>query len=484
MRPLLSIALALALCGVARPSSAQKAEDAYHKAREDLQLLLRDDKRKQFRDSWNRVIQALDKAAFRLPAGELRCAAWFNGARAYMEMSKISYLASDRDEAARRYRSVADRCAASNLADDALYRVGELFLERDPPRARSALSDLIRRFPKGDMVPLARDALAAIPVERAKPAGEEPKAVAHGGAGAAKPAPVEAPAPRKDQEEVPGAHLPSAVDILAAMDGGLEEGRLEALEKSIGGEMPLSVVAGLKVKRVVIDPGHGGKDTGAIGAGGVKEKDLTLSMARRLKKHLEAMGLEVLLTREKDVTLSLEDRTRFANEKGADLFLSIHVNAAHHGKAFGIETYTLNLNSDRYAMRLAARENATSNRRIGDLQFILADLATKANTDDSVHLAKAVQQKMIGRLRAKHGSERIRDLGVKQALFFVLVGARMPAVLLETGFISNKDELARLRSEAYQEEAMRGVADGVRQFILDREAIATGKLPGGAGGVF
>src|SRR5690606_23483394 len=131
------------------------------------------------------------------------------------------------------------------------------------------------------------------------------------------------------------------------------------------------------------------------GPDGAKEKDLTLAMAKKLRTYLEEKGLEVLLTRESDRTLSLEERTRFANEKGADLFLSLHVNAAHNRKAHGIETYTLNLNSDRYAMRLAARENASSERRIGELQFILADLATKANTDDSVKLARLVQSKMV-----------------------------------------------------------------------------------------
>jgi N-acetylmuramoyl-L-alanine amidase len=263
-----------------------------------------------------------------------------------------------------------------------------------------------------------------------------------------------------------------------------ERTRLQALGEAVGQEVPLSVVAGLKVKTVVLDPGHGGKDTGAIGPGGVYEKDLTLAMAKRLRGYLEQMGLEVFLTRDKDVTLSLEDRTRFANEKGADLFLSLHVNASHNKKAQGIETYTLNLNSDRYAMRLAARENASSTRKIGDLQLILADLATKANTDDSVQLARWVQGKMVEKLRGRYGADTIRDLGVKQALFFVLVGDKMPAVLLETGFISHPEEVKRLRTGTFQEDAMRGVAEGVRQFILEREAIASDATRQAATAVF
>lgn len=337
------------------------------------------------------------------------------------------------------------------------------------------------------------------------PANEVVAAAERGGESQAKGAVVASP--RTDEDG-----LPSVADILAALDakgadaerpedlalaedlakdraarqretqgsGAPDPERLEEIRSAVGGEIPLSLAAGLKVKRVVIDPGHGGKDTGAIGKDGTYEKDLTLAISQKLKARLSAMGLEVLLTRERDIYLSLEERTRFANENKADLFISIHVNAAENRKAFGIETYTLNLNSDRYAMRLAARENAGSTRSIGDLQFILADLATKANTDDSIRLARHSQDRMIERLRAKYGKEPVKDLGVKQALFFVLVGAKMPAILVETGFISNPDEVKRLRTAAYQDELAKSLADGVHRFIEEREKIARGELPRGA----
>lgn len=319
-------------------------------------------------------------------------------------------------------------------------------------------------------------------------------------------APSEKAAP---QEGTPGAHLPSAHDILAALDArGADAHRPEdrALEEDLrrdrlaregktdnvqamartqvaGGEIPLSVIAGLKVRRVVIDPGHGGKDTGAIGKKGTREKDLTLAISRKLKRHLEEMGLEVLLTRDSDVFLELEERTAFANKRGADLFISVHVNAAENRRAYGIETYTLNINSDRYAARLAARENATSRRGVGDLEFILADLATKANTDDSVRLARAVQGEMVRGLRRHWGEKAIRDLGVKQALFYVLVGARMPAILVEASFVSHPEEEKRLRTERYQEETARGIAEGVRRYLAEREALAQGGAAS-AGAVF
>jgi len=329
--------------------------------------------------------------------------------------------------------------------------------------------------------------------------------------GEGEPRSTTAPSSPATSGAAPGSSLPSAMDILAALDAkgadahrpedlalaedlakdrevaapagehaAPDRERMEAIRDAVGGEIPLSLAAGLKVKRVVIDPGHGGKDTGAIGRDGTREKDLTLAISKKLKTRLAALGLEVFLTRETDVFLSLEERTRFANDKRADLFISVHINAAENRKAHGIETYTLNLNSDRYAMRLAARENATSERSIGDLDLILADLATKANTDDSVRLARHTQDRMVQRLRSRYKSATIRDLGVKQALFFVLVGAKMPAILVEAGFISNADEARRLKAKDYQDEIARSISDGVRRFIDEREAIARGEIPSGA----
>jgi N-acetylmuramoyl-L-alanine amidase len=243
------------------------------------------------------------------------------------------------------------------------------------------------------------------------------------------------------------------------------------------------VLAGLKVHRVVIDAGHGGNDTGAIGPTGVKEKDVTLAIARKLASKLEDAGLEVVLTRDTDRYVKLADRTALANEKRGDLFISVHCNAGASRKWRGVETYTLNLNSDRYAARLAARENAGSERGIGELQYILADLATKANTDDSTRLAHAVQSELHDAVREDGGKEA-RDLGVKQALFFVLVGARMPAILVETSFISNPEEEKLLKTASYQDDVAGSIADGVDRFIADREKLARGDGPAQGSGVF
>jgi N-acetylmuramoyl-L-alanine amidase len=227
---------------------------------------------------------------------------------------------------------------------------------------------------------------------------------------------------------------------------------------------------GLKVRKVVIDPGHGGRDAGAVGPHGLREKNVTLAIARKLANRLRAQGLSVVLTRDRDVFVSLDDRTRIANEAHADLFVSIHCNAARRRNLSGVETWTLNVASNRYAARLAAYENAEDERRVSDLRLILRDLATKANAGDARELAQSVQSSLVRTLRSRVGS--VRDNGVKQALFYVLLGTRMPSILVETAFLSNPEEEARLRSAKYQDGTADAIARGMRDFLDGRRKLA------------
>lgn len=246
--------------------------------------------------------------------------------------------------------------------------------------------------------------------------------------------------------------------------------RLRAIKKRAPSEVTLAEQLGLKFRRVVVDPGHGGHDTGTIGADGTREKDVALAIARKLRTVLTEQGLEVVLTRETDRFVRLEERARLANVARGDLFISIHCNSLPQRQIRGIETYTLNLASDRYAIRLAARENATSEKGMSDLQFLLADLATRANTEESVRLATQVQSGLVSSLRSKDA--KLRDLGTKEALFYVLLGTKMPAILVETGFLSNAEEEKRLDSPGYQEDVARAIAAGVQGFLGNRERLA------------
>jgi N-acetylmuramoyl-L-alanine amidase len=186
-------------------------------------------------------------------------------------------------------------------------------------------------------------------------------------------------------------------------------------------------------------------------------------MANRLATRLRAEGFKVTLTRTDDRYLKLEERTAIANMARGDLFVSIHANAHPRRDRRGTETYYLNVNSDRYARRLAARENGILEDEESDagVQRILTDLNAKASAGASRRLAGMVQKEVTSRVRARQGD--VRDLGVKNALFYVLLGARMPAVLVETAFISNRIEEQRLASPAFQQV----VADGVAQAVLD-----------------
>ncbi|MFZ5585688.1 MAG: N-acetylmuramoyl-L-alanine amidase [Thermodesulfobacteriota bacterium] len=223
----------------------------------------------------------------------------------------------------------------------------------------------------------------------------------------------------------------------------------------------LAAQLGLGVRRVVVDPGHGGKDPGSIWRG-VKEKDLTLDIAKRVADKLrKKAGVEVLLTRSKDVTVPLEERTAFANTREADLFVSIHINAAPSPKLAGIETYFLNLAADEESVRVAARENATTQRSINDLQLILKDLMLSSKINESNRLAHTLHRELVGTLRKQY---EVEDLKVKQAPFIVLIGARMPAVMAEVGFITNAQEHQRLTNPAYRDLVAEGIAAGVAAY--------------------
>jgi len=229
----------------------------------------------------------------------------------------------------------------------------------------------------------------------------------------------------------------------------------------------------LGVNCIVIDPGHGGRDFGASGyLKGVFEKDVVLKIAKMLAKKIrEEVQCEVFLTRSRDRYLTLEERTAIANTKNADLFISIHTNAAKNRKAFGIETYFLNLATDNESILVAARENATSTKNISDLQTILSDLMQNAKINESSRLAGYVQTALCNCLK-KNKYSRINNKGVKQAPFYVLLGAQMPAILIETSFISNPKECKRLINSKYQERLCEAIVNGIKKYIKETNPTA------------
>ena len=220
---------------------------------------------------------------------------------------------------------------------------------------------------------------------------------------------------------------------------------------------------GLGIRTVVIDPGHGGKDHGATGITGLREKDLTLKVSRMLAAKIKKrLGLKVYLTRRSDIYLTLEERTARANTRRADLFISIHGNAHKNPRVTGIETYILNVATDKEAMRVAALENAVTTRKMSDLQMILSDLMLNSKINESAGLGIKVHRHMVGQVKKRYRG--VRDLGVKQAPFYVLIGANMPSILLELGFMTNKTEESRLRNTKYLERLTDGIVEGIKAY--------------------
>ncbi|HXF27931.1 MAG TPA: N-acetylmuramoyl-L-alanine amidase [Bryobacteraceae bacterium] len=245
------------------------------------------------------------------------------------------------------------------------------------------------------------------------------------------------------------------------------------------GEDSLTRVLGLKIRRIVIDPGHGGHDTGTIGANGMYEKDLVLDIAKRLGALIEKkMGAEVIFTRSDDTFIPLEERTRIANQAGADLFLSIHANSSETASASGIETYYLSFTTSKDALEVAARENASSTETVYDLHSLLQKIALKDKVDESREFAGDIQHSLY--VASRRSNSRTRDRGVRKAPFVVLIGASMPSVLAEVGFISNPRDEKLMRQARHRQQIAESLYRGVAQYAgsLSHFQVAEDTKPG------
>jgi len=230
------------------------------------------------------------------------------------------------------------------------------------------------------------------------------------------------------------------------------------------GSRTLTRALGLKIGRIVIDPGHGGHDTGTIGPTGLREKDLVLDVALKLKKLLEEKtNAEVIMTRSDDTFVPLEERTAIANEKGADLFISVHANASRDRSARGIETYYLNFTSNPDALEVAARENAASQESVHQLQDLIKKIALTEKIEESQDFATQVQREVYLRLKKITGAQK--DRGVKKAPFVVLIGANMPSVLAEISFLTNPRDEKLLKKSDHRAQIAEALCNGVAHYV-------------------
>ena len=403
---LLCLVLCLLFCVPAQTLAANPPD--YERAKAQLERLKEG---KPGANSWQACADAFRKVYDNNPKWYLRVAALFRCGVALEEKARVTKSAVDARNAASVYEQAAKKYPTSALADDALFRAAVVYNEllKDKKKALVHLEHIARRYARADHAKIAAEYRAKI-----------------GGA-----------SQNNTEKQSSGIKAPG----------------------STGSHM-LAAQLGLSVRTIILDPGHGGKDPGAM-HNGVVEKDVNLDVAQRLKTILNKLGYKVYLTRTGNKGISLSERVQFGRRNKGDLFVSIHVNAAENTSISGLETYILDFARTSSASRLAMVENADSGR-LGDMDKILTEILTGARTNESRRLAENIQKSTLSYLK-KNGATT-RDGGVKGAPFFVLVGSSMPSVLVEVGYCSNKTEASRLKSTKHRQRLAQGLANGIHAY--------------------
>jgi N-acetylmuramoyl-L-alanine amidase len=257
-----------------------------------------------------------------------------------------------------------------------------------------------------------------------------------------------------DMEQAPQAKSPRMIE---RVEGG------RAAKLAGDGPGSLTRALGLKIRRVVLDPGHGGHDEGTAGPNGLLEKDLVLDVALRLGKLIESrMSSEVVFTRIDDTFIPLERRTAIANEKKADLFLSIHANSSPYPRTGGVESYYLNFTNSKDALAVASRENASSDKSVFELRDLIQRITLQDKAEESREFAGSIQAALFP-FAARYDAS-IKDRGVKKAPFVVLIGASMPSVLAEIGFLSNSREESLLKKSEHRQKLAEALYRGLSRY--------------------
>ncbi len=544
----LPVFLAVSLFSFPGPAAASRQDQLmYKKASERFERLKKDDRKRRYRDQWERVIEDFEAVARRYPSSPYAGYAMFERAEAVHGMYRVSRTRDDLKTAAEAYAGFAENYPDNENVPEALSKAGSIYMELGAREsAARSYQALVTRFPDSVYSPSAKRKLRNLPGVEAGARGAESvrglsrvSDIRHWSNDDTTRVVIEL-----DGEFIYEDHLIKAPDRLffdiksafinsPLKDGPIEinDGLLKSVRTSqydsetvrvvldlaninnyktlklpdpprlvvdvfttdpadaksrplivdgntpgarpdvkaptgITGNQDLSLARqmGLCVATIVIDPGHGGKDSGAVGRHGLQEKDVVLDIGRRLKAIIEReLGCRVVMTRDRDVFIELDERPTVARNNNADLFISIHANASRNRRARGVETYLLNLTKDRNIMEVAARENAMTQKSMSDINSILYDLVLDNKRDESLELAHKVQHSLVKDLK-------VADKGVKQGPFLVLYGAAVPSILTEVGFISNPDEERRLKSSDYRQSIAEAIYNGVKEYVDSTKA--------------
>ena len=464
------------------------AKDLYYLAQKSYYQLKNSPDRQQYRHHWEKVIHQFSKVIQRYPKSQQAYKATFTIASLYQGLNSVSKNVKDLNQSLRYYKKVSSDFQKGTLTDDALFESAEIYRNRQNlSAAKGIFKTIFEKHPESDQAGKARleykklVSLSRTTQKKAEPKPAIKKSIVPEKKKKTQPATAVVAEASKKRKILPKPVPPSQekkITKSAPSKKVVEAKKTRAKVKKVkfkkdkkGGYLyaPSGGVASSS-PLIVVDAGHGGKDQGAKSARGLHEKKVNLTIARHVKTILvNRFKYRVVMTRKDDTFIPLKERSAIANNRDADLFVSIHANAAERKSAHGIETYFLGTANNDRALAVAARENGELVHSVKDdqVQEILASLITTTKINDSSRLAGVVQNNLYRSTRKKF--RELKNLGVKEGPFYVLHGADMPSILVEVGFLTNRKESRMLSKPDYLYRLASSIAEGIHKYLQDKE---------------
>ena len=491
------------------------AIDLYFQAQKSYYQLMPSAEKKKYRHHWMKTIKLFSKVVDLYPKSNEAYRAEFTTGKLFEGLNAVSKNSKDLDRAVHHYHKVLENYPSGNLSDDALFRLAEIYLKkRSLVSASETFKKIIDRFPEGDQANKARKKYKKIKIAENKIIADLPP-VSQSKKTIQKILKQKAPIVIA-KKEIQLNKGPSVLDdknkkkFIVEFKRKIKEEKVRKRKVQIAKSFPIpaktstksvkkfkekiiekapSLKKTVKIKDgfgrgylfapkgrnsthsplVVVDAGHGGKDHGAKSASGLKEKEVNIKIAKHVKTILvNRYKYRVVMTRKDDTFIPLKDRSKISNQRNADLFVSIHANAAKRRSAHGIETYFLGKSHNKQALETASRENGELVKSVKDdqVQQILASLITTTKINDSSRLAGRVQENLYR--SSKKANRRLKNLGVKEGPFYVLHGADMPSILVEVGFLTNRREAKMLSKPDYLYRLASSIAEGIHRYLQDK----------------
>ena len=471
---------------------ALPAGDLYFLAQKSFYQLMAAPEKKKFRHHWVKTIKMFSKVMNRYPKSNEAYRAEFTIGKLYEGLNAVSKNSKDLDSAVQHYNNVSEKYSSVNLSDDALFRVAEIYLfKRKYASASTTFKKIFEKYPQGDQAKVAQQIYKSIKVAPKNKVytkvdtvvkTKHPKPVAIAIVADKKKivaefkGEIQNPIIKKVSQPLPTkpSHRALVNKEIAQPVTKIRKAKKEVKIKNGFGRgylynPKIPKRKQIDVPLIVVDAGHGGKDHGARSALGIKEKDVNIRIAKHVKTILVSrFKYRVVMTRKDDTFIPLKDRSKISNMRNADLFVSIHANAAKRKSAHGIETYFLGTSHNKHALETAARENGELVKSVKDnqVQQILASLITTTKINDSSRLAGRVQDNLYKSSKKKYRG--LKNLGVKEGPFYVLHGADMPSILVEVGFLTHRKEARMLSQPKYLYQLASSIAEGIHKYLQDK----------------